>query len=174
MFSHVLVKNTKTYDKYFIFKEYNKNTLNFEKEYIVNVLHADELFGDTLLFCQNNTFLGDGIATTKLKFTYISKENLIHLLKDSIILTNYLSLISNKTLAIKNKLKLLSQKNLRERILFYLGNYSKEHNTKIIPIKSKEILANILNIPRPSLSRELINLANDVIIEASRKAIKLL
>ena len=174
MFSHVLVKNTKTYDKYFIFKEYNKNTLNFEKEYIVNVLHADELFGDTLLFCQNNTFLGDGIATTKLKFTYISKENLIHLLKDSIILTNYLSLISNKTLAIKNKLKLLSQKNLRERILFYLGNYSKEHNTKIIPIKSKEILANILNIPIPSLSRELINLANDVIIEASRKAIKLL
>lgn len=31
MFSHALVKNAKNYDKYFIIKEYNKNTLIFNE-----------------------------------------------------------------------------------------------------------------------------------------------
>ena len=68
-------------------------------------------------------------------------------------------------------MKLASQKSLRDKILFYLANYAKENNTKIIPIKSKELLANILNVPRPSLSRELINLKKDGIIEFDRTKI---
>ena len=147
------------------------STLNFHKEYIINILNQDDIFGDTLIFNSNNTYLGDGIATTKLKIAYIDKANLLKLLEDKIILENYLSLLATKTLTIKNQLKLASQKSLRDKILFYLTNYAKENSTKIIPIKSKELLANILNVPRPSLSRELINLKKDGIIEFDRTKI---
>ena len=195
LFKHKLVNNSKDYEKFFIIKEYSKNslvfnegekcmflglvlegtltisTLNFHKEYIINILNQDDIFGDTLIFNSNNTYLGDGIATTKLKIAYIDKANLLKLLEDKIILENYLSLLATKTLTIKNQLKLASQKSLRDKILFYLANYAKENNTKIISIKSKELLANILNVPRPSLSRELINLKKDGIIEFDRTKI---
>ena len=48
--------------------------------------------------------------------------------------------------------------------MFYLISEEKKINSNIIPIKNKESLAKLLNIPRPSLSRELINLKNNGII----------
>lgn len=195
MFKHKLIENSRDYAKYFTIKEYSENSLVFNegdicqsvgliihgvltistmtlnKEYFINVLQENDLFGDTLIFNPQNTYLGDGIASTKLKVAYITKENLLKLFDDKKILENYLSMIASKTLTIKKQLKLANQKSIRDKILFYLVEYCKEHHTNSIPIKSKELLAKILNIPRPSLSRELLNLQAEGILEVFRKQI---
>lgn len=144
------------------------------QEYVINVLHENDMFGDTLLFAEQNTYLGDGITTKNSEILLISKDKLLLLLQDSKILNNYLEMLASKTSRINARLKLYSQKSIEDRIIFYLTSEAKRINSSIIPISSKENLANILNIPRPSLSRELINLKNKNIIEYGKSYIKLI
>lgn len=141
------------------------------KEYIINFLNKGDIFGDVLLFSNDNTYLGDGIAVKDSKIVYISKKNLLMLLKNQTILENYLKMLAEKTTSINSRLKLFSQNSIEDKIMFYLSNESKKINSNTIPITSKESLANILNIPRPSLSRELINLKNKGLITYNRKHI---
>lgn len=201
MLIHELFKDVdlKNYEKEFIVKKYPQNTLIFhegeecqnlgiiltgqvvistlttlDKEYIINILNINDIFGDTLLFNPETIYLGDGITSKESTILYISKDLLLRMFKDQNFLLNYLSIISKKSLDLRNRLKLLSHKCIEDRILYYLHNESKHLNTKKIPIKSKEKLAKILNIPRPSLSRELINLKEKGIIEYDRYTVTLL
>ena len=57
--------------------------------------------------------------------------------------------------------------------MFYLKTKQKQLNTNKIPIQNKETLAKLLNIPRPSLSRELINLKNKGIIKYNKYIIEI-
>jgi Mn-dependent DtxR family transcriptional regulator len=54
-----------------------------------------------------------------------------------------------------------------------LNSETKKLKTNIIPILSKEDLAMKLNIPRPSLSRELIKLKEQGIIDYNKNYIEL-
>ncbi|MDD3172026.1 MAG: helix-turn-helix domain-containing protein, partial [Bacilli bacterium] len=63
---------------------------------------------------------------------------------------------------------------IKDKVLFFLSETSKRTKSKIIKIKSKEQLALFLNIPRPSLSRELIILKDLGLIDYSKNYIKLL
>jgi CRP-like cAMP-binding protein len=146
---------------------------NYDKEYTINILGKNDIFGENLLFNEDNAYLGDGIITKESKILFISKELLLELLTNRTFLTNYLSIISKNAMEVRQRLKLLSQKSISDRILFYLNSESKRLRTNIIPIKNKEILANTLNIPRPSLSRELINLKRNNLIEYDKKTITL-
>ena len=147
---------------------------SLDKEYVINILNKNDLFGDTLLFSEKTLYLGDGIVSKDLEVLLISKELLLEMFKDQTFLLNFLSIVAKKSTDLRNRLKLLSHKSIEERILFYLDSERKRINSKKIPIKSKEALAKLLNIPRPSLSRELIRLKEKGIIEYNRYQITLL
>lgn len=201
MYKHPLFKgiNLKKYEGHFIINKYEANTLIFhegdecksvgillkgqltistmtalDNEYIINILNSNDIFGDTLLFSEKTLYLGDGIVTQDSTILFISKELLLEMFKEEKFLLNFLQLVSQKSLDLRNRLKLFSHKNISERILFYLESERKKINSKQIPIKSKETLAKILNIPRPSLSRELINLKKKKIIDYNRHYIILM
>ena len=148
-------------------------TLSQNSEYTINILNENDMFGDTLLFTKGKEYLGDVIATKDTTILFIKKEVLLELLKEQTFLLNFLQLNAEKNASVRNQLKLYSQKSISDRIMFYLNNESKKIKSKIIPIKSKEELAVILNIPRPSLSRELINLKAQGIIDYNKNYIEL-
>jgi CRP-like cAMP-binding protein len=201
MYNHPLFKgiNLKKYEAHFIINKYEANTLIFhegdecdsvgivlkgqltistmtalDNEYIINMLNSNDIFGDTLLFSEKTLYLGDGIVTKDSTILFITKELLLEMFKEEKFLLNFLQLVSQKSLDLRNRLKLFSHKNISERILFYLESESKKNNSKKIPIKSKENLAKLLNIPRPSLSRALINLKKKKIIDYNRYYITLM
>lgn len=147
---------------------------NNDKEYTINIIDENDIFGENLLFTDNNKYLGDGIATKNLRIIIIKKELLLEMFSDKIFLENYLHLIANKNTKLRQRLKLLSQKTIEDRIMFYLYSEQKRLKTKTIPILNKEILANTLNIPRPSLSRELIKLKEKGLIDYAKYFIKIL
>ena len=199
MFYHPLLKNCqKDYSNYFIIKEYKSKALIFnekdkceylalilegeiqistltydDKEYTITVLNKHDTFGEFLLFSDEENYLGDIIANSNTKIAFITKNNLLKLLKDETVLENYLYLLSRKSMANQQKIKIYSQKNIEDRILFFLFEETKKQNSKVIKIKSKENLALLLNIPRPSLSRCLIKLKNDSVLDFDRYTITL-
>ena len=190
-----LFEGATTYERLVYYKEYNKNALiflegekcnnvcivikgeisivtsNYDSLVEINNLKENELFGDSLILIDDNRYLGNIMAIKDTKLCFISKDNWLKLLENKTILKNYLEIISNKVFKIQSKVKILSQKSIRDKILFYLLTESKRLGKKKIPIKSKESLSFYLNVPRPSLSRELINLKNESIIDYDRYSI---
>ena len=144
-----------------------------DNEYTISILKDNDIFGENLLFNQNNLFLGDGIVTKDAKIIFIEKDILLELLKNTTFMCNFLNIITQKNMEVRGRLKLLSQKTIEERIMFYLISEVKKEGTKKIKIKSKEDLAHTLNIPRPSLSRELIKLKEKGVIDYDKHFIEL-
>lgn len=192
-----LFLNASDYEKYVYYKEYNKNALiflegekcnnvcivikgeisivtsNYDSLVEINNLKENEIFGDSLILIDDNRYLGNIMAVKDTTLCIIPKDNWLKLLENKTILKNYLEIISTKVFKIQSKVKILSQKSIREKILFYLLSESKRINKKKIPIKSKESLSLYLNVPRPSLSRELMRLKSDNIIDYNRYSITL-
>ena len=193
-----LFDNAKDFEKLVYYKKYNKGeiiyfegdecknvsviikgevsitTYNYDSITEINHLKDNELFGDSLVLSNDNRYLGNVNAIKDTTICIIPKDNWIKMLKNETILKNYLEIVSNKVFKIQSKVKILSQKTIRDRILFYILTEYKRTNKKEIKIKSKEALAMYLNIPRPSLSRELINLKNEGILDFNRYSIILL
>ncbi|MDD2492345.1 MAG: Crp/Fnr family transcriptional regulator [Bacilli bacterium] len=144
----------------------------YENEYAIAHLEKDGLFGQFLIFADDPVYLGNVVSLSNATIIIIKRVNLLELLtKDKQVLTNFLRISSNSVLNIQNRVKILSQKSIKESIMFYFEEIIKKTKTNVIFVKSKERLAEYLNIPRPSLSRALIELKALGIIEINGKYI---
>ena len=148
------------------------NTYN-ENEYEINHISDNGFFGTYLLFSKKPYYLGTAIAQKQSTVIYFNKKNLLKAFNDQSFLENYLFLTSESSIALQSKIKILSQRSIREKILFILyQNYQNNKSNKYY-FKSKEQLANLINVTRPSLSRTLIELQNEGIISFDRHTIVL-
>jgi CRP-like cAMP-binding protein len=141
-------------------------------DFLISKIKDGDLFGVNLLFSDKPFYLGTVEATKATTLKLILKQDYINYVRDNI--ESFLSTTSNKYIQLQQRIKILSQKSIREKILFYLVNRSNLLHSNIIPIPKKEELAKYLNVERPSLSRELSNLKRDGFIDYDRKTIKLL
>ena len=141
-------------------------------DFLIAKIKDGDLFGVNLLFSDKPFYLGTVEATKATTLKLILKQDYINYVRDNIEF--FLATTSNKYIQLQQRIKILSQKSIREKILFYLVNRSNLLHSNIIPIPKKEELAKYLNVERPSLSRELSNLKRDGFIDYDRKTIKLL
>ena len=141
-------------------------------DFLISTIKEGDLFGVNLLFSNNPYYLGTVEANKKTSIKFISKKEYMSFVSNN--LEEFLSYTANKFISLQQRLKVLSQKTIREKILFYLVNKSNLLNTYTIPIPKKEELARYLKIERPSLSRELANLKKDGFINYSRKSITIM
>lgn len=147
------------------------STLSYQdKEEIITTLNSNQFFGNNLLFASKNNYLGTIIAKVQTRIRFFSKENFLVLLENKEFLKNYLKFISDDALTIKNQAKLLAHKNIRDRIMFYIKEESRD-NKKTIKIKSMTELSSILSLPRPSVSREIRKMCDEGLIEYKNKTI---
>ena len=142
-----------------------------EKEYEINNITDNGIFAQFILFTDNPIFLGTVIAEKETSVIYLTRKQILNALQNEKFAENYLKLTSKITLNIQKKVKLLTQKEIKDKILFLLYEHKKRNKTNIYPIKSKEKLASFLNVTRPSLSRELIKLRNEGIITYNKNYI---
>lgn len=146
----------------FIIIEGQITILNYSlngNEEIISILNKNDVFGNALIFSNNNHYLGEIIATKPTKLAIINKNELLFFLQNNkSFLECYINLIAEKTIKFTIKTKLLSHKNIRSRILYYLeiNNYSIKKNISFL---AKELV-----LPRPSVSREISKMINEDII----------
>ena len=135
-----------------------------------------DVFGEALVFSKAKTYPATVIALSECTVLFINKNDVLKLCSyEEKILENFISLLSNKVFILNSKIKSISFKSLRQKVINYILNEVKEQKSKSIILKhSKEEIAALLGIPRPSLSRELINLRDRNYIEFDRKKIQIL
>lgn len=180
----------KTYEKdSIIVQEYEEcKSIGF---IIKGSLYVNEILenGDTLrikLYKENDSFgcALFGANNKNYPFTLISYEysEIIHipfneiqnlLFQDKVFMNNFINFLSNNILSLKDKIKILSLKNVRSKLLFYLSKNTKNGITHMNHTKTE--ISKILGIARGSISRELKKMEQENIIQfIDKKTLKIL
>ena len=132
-----------------------------------------EIFGEAVLFSKINKFPATIEAIKDSKIMFIKKDNLINCLTNCHkFMENLLELLSDKLLILNKKVKMLSLENIRKKIENFLVEEYKKQRSNIIKISlSRKEMAEHMGIQRPSLSRELIKMKKEGLIEFDKKTI---
>ncbi|SHE41497.1 Crp/Fnr family transcriptional regulator [Clostridium fallax] len=143
---------------------------------IVSTLNEGNVFGENLLFGDRHLYPMSVICKESSSILHISKDCISLLCRDDhIFLKELLRMLSNKALTLSSKLKQVSMKSLRHMICDFLFiRYNKSDNLKIKLNMSKKEWAEKLGVQRPSLSRELIKMKEEGLIDYDREFIYIL
>ncbi len=126
-------------------------------EIIYNILESGDIFGNNLLFSNDQKYRGNVIAKEKSEVAIINKNSLLDILKtNDEFLKEYLYIQSNFTISLNTKLKLLAFDSASDRFYFYMSL-----NGNKITYKTITELSNRLFIKRETLSRLLSKLEKD-------------
>ena len=139
------------------------------KEVTYNVLEEGQMFGNNLVFSSTPRYRGDVISQKQSEIWFISRENLLKLLKqDNDLLVLYLTQQSDFSKNLNLKIKLLTISGAEDRLTYYLT-----FNKGIITYKSITKLANELYLTRESLSRTITKMVKEKKITQVSKTLKL-
>nr|WP_272876582.1 Crp/Fnr family transcriptional regulator [Clostridium sp. Cult1] len=142
----------------------------------INNFKEGNIFGESLVFSDRHTYPATITAIESCTIMYIEKTDIVNLsMLNSRILTNFVSVLSDRILMLNDRISNLSQDSLRKKISnFLLSEYKKQNNIVLTFPYTRKKMAELLNVPRPSLSRELTNMKNEGIIDFDKNIIKIL
>ena len=128
---------------------------------IMGILGTGDIFGETVAFSDNRVWPSTVIAHEDCTILFLPPDKITGACSNictshSTLIINMLRILSNRTSMLDRKIEHLSARNIRGKISSYLLEIYSQNNSRIItvPMKRHE-LADYLNIPRPSLSREM-------------------
>lgn len=128
------------------------------KEIKIELHKAPKVLAPAFLYGSENIFPVSIQADTKCLLWIISKEDFLKIMKhDSVVLRNFLRIISDRSLFLSRKLNEFALQNLDTRIISYI----KKHHC----IQNLQEVALILGVARPSLSRSIANLIEQGLVK---------
>ena len=145
---------------------------------VLFVVEQGDVFGEMFLFADAGNYWYDAIAQGKVRVLEIP-WNFFHCFCSNacehhrMITRNMLEIQSEKNFSMTRKLHLLSGTTLRERIS--LGRLEQAGEDHVVNLTmNREELADYLGTTRPSLSRELMKMQQEKLIEADRNRIRII
>jgi len=141
----------------------------------INHFEAGNVFGESLIFSDESKCPANVVASTNCRIMNIEKENIIKIMESNgAALNNFVALLSNRILMLNERITNLSYDTIRKKIAnIILIEYSKQKNKYLTLPFCRKKMAELLNIPRPSLSRELIKMKEDGIIDYHKNKLKI-
>jgi len=106
------------------------------------------------------------VARENSKIIILKFDKILHTCPNSCIyhqklIENMLNIVANKAIALQNRMDIITQKSIRNRVLSYLETFKDKNIT--IPLNREE-MANYLCVERSALSHELSKMAKEGII----------
>ena len=142
----------------------------------IEILKAPQAVASGILFATDTRLPVSLLAETDVDLLFISKETVFTLCQQNREFMNkYFTDMGDKISLLAEKIRLFQFNTIRQKIAGYLLGLSGPRGLDTIKlIYSKEVLAEIMGVTRPSLSREFSNLAAEGLIGIEGKNIKLL
>lgn len=144
-----------------------KNIYATGKVVTITTLNQGSIFGEAMVFSNIANYPATIFAAQKTHILFISRDELLDMCSsNSKFLSNLLGLLSNKIFILNGRIKSLSYQTIRQKLIsFIIEEQRKNNNTTFRMQYSRKQMAEILGIPRPSLSREMANMKKEGIIE---------
>ncbi|MCR5251686.1 MAG: Crp/Fnr family transcriptional regulator [Lachnospiraceae bacterium] len=142
------------------------------KRNLLYTVKPGEVFGEAFLFSGQIRYWYDALAMKESsvlaipwRFFYGFCENACG--HHRMITRNLLDILAGRNFSMTKKLHLLSSTSLKEKLaIFFLENADREGCVKLN--MNRENLADFLGVARPSLSRELMNMQKEGLIEVGK------
>lgn len=146
------------------------------KTVTIERLKEGNIFGEVIIFSNMRKYPATIISVQETSIMFISREEILKLCSlNSKFLNNFMGLLSNKILMLNKKVKNLSYNSIRQKISSYiLQEYEKRDSLVIKLSVSRKQMAEMIGIPRPSLSREMIKMKEEGLIDFNKNIIKIL
>ena len=141
----------------------------------INYFEAGNVFGEALVFSKSHKYPATIVARSTCEIMYIKKEYIVRLMEaNNNVLNNFVSVLSNRILMLNDRITNLSYDTIRKKIAnILLIEYGKQKDKNLILPFCRKKMAELLNIPRPSLSRELMKMKEDGLIDFYKNKIKI-
>lgn len=146
------------------------------KRDVLYLVEAGNVFGEIFLFGDRKHYWYDAVAVTDVKVLEMPWDFFYHFCSNACdhhkqLTQNMLEILSENNFKITRKLHIVSTSSLRERIAIWLIDAMDENSVVNLPM-NREQLADFLGVARPSLSRELMRMQKDGLIEVNKKTIR--
>lgn len=147
------------------------------KRDVLYLVEAGNIFGEIFLFGDRRHYWYDAVAVTDVKVLEMPWDFFYHFCSNACdhhkqLTQNMLEILSENNFKITRKLHIVSASSLRERIAIWLIDAADvEGNVELY--MNREQLADFLGVARPSLSRELMRMQKDGLLEVGRKHIRI-
>lgn len=142
----------------------------------IDRLSRGNIFGEVIIFSQMGRYPSTIVSSENSKILFIPKSEMLKLCSMDIqVLNNFMALLSNKILMLNKKLRNLSFETIRQKVSnFIMDEYKRQKNNPIKFTISRKEMADYLGIQRPSLSRELIHMKEENLIDFDKHYIKIM
>lgn len=150
----------------------------FGNESVRHSLKCGSMLGVTSAILGESVFAGSIELITDATVLWIpysallisgSKLGKIH----GIIMKNFLETFSRKNFLMMQKINLLSQKTIREKIIVYLMQSEKNQNSAKVKVPGRVQLAKELECNRSALTREISQMLNEGLVECGKNWMRL-
>ena len=141
----------------------------------IDLLEAVMPLASAFIYASNHKFPVDVICMEHCTFLKISKsawlEEMVHNEK---LLMNFLTLNSNMTVFLSQKIQMISLKSLRHKLIVFLLEKTTPEKNYFILKRSRTQLAEYFGVQRPSLARTFKELEDENVIKTDGRVVTIL
>lgn len=139
----------------------------------IQIFHQGDCFGPALLYAKMPCYPYTLVTSVPTNVLYIPFSQIETLLKTSMTFNkNYIAFLSNRISIFQKKIRILSEKEVRSRLILYFSyEFSKAKETSFLLNHTKTEIADMIGVARPSVSRELKHMQEDGLIIMERNLI---
>lgn len=152
----------------------------FGGRFVLDSMGRGDVFGEMMAFANP---MGDAMrwtAKSECKVIFILKDKITHPCENacdchSLMIKNLLLMISNKARRLSERLEVISNKTIREKLMYFfmLEAEKQGSNTILLPFSSSA-LADYICADRSAMMRELASMKRDGIVNSERRKITIL
>ena len=147
---------------------------------IVNRIAAGEMFGEAYISPDSGALLNDVVAVQDSALMFFDVQRILTSCRNAckfhaITIRNLFFAISEKNRRLVAKLGHISKRTTREKLLSYLSDEAKRHNSAVFEIPfNRQQLADFLFVDRSAMSNELCKMRDEGIIQFEKNRFKLI
>ncbi len=147
---------------------------------IVNRIAAGETFGEAYISPDSGALLNDIVAVQNSALMFFDVQRILTACQSAckfhaITIKNLFFAISEKNRMLVAKLGHISKRTTREKLLSYLSDEAKRHNSAVFEIPfNRQQLADFLFVDRSAMSNELCKMRDEGLIQFEKNRFKLI
>ncbi len=143
------------------------------KTVVLTRLNQGSIFGEAIIFSKLHRYPSTIVSMTDSKIMHISRRDVIALCSSyPSVLERFMEVLSERILMLSRKVRELSYETLRHKICSFIMEMYEKQKSNILKVPiTRQNMAEYLGVQRPSLSRELIRMKEDGLIDFDRDTI---
>lgn len=147
---------------------------------ILGQIAVGEMFGEAYVAPESGALLNDVVAVDESSVIFFDVKRIITTCSSacrfhSMVVQNMFFAISEKNRKLVQKLGHMSKRSTREKLISYLSEEAKRHNSSSFTIPfNRQQLADFLSVDRSAMSNELCKMRDEGLLEFEKNQFKLL